>query len=240
MTPKISIITACKNSSKTIERTIVSVTRQTYKNTEHIFIDGESEDTTLEIINSHKTNSSKILSEPDSGIYDAMNKGVKLATGDYIFILNSDDYFASDTVLEEVVPYLKPDRLNYGKIEIIRPNGTRIMREYKGNRWQLHYAARIPHPGLFVSQEQHEQIGHYDTSLKVASDHDFILRLAKRYPLNPIPVTINVMEPGTSEILQDQSFMEFRDVSIRHSTPAPLAYFIWCIKVLRMKIRKLC
>jgi glycosyltransferase involved in cell wall biosynthesis len=99
---KFSIITVCKDSEKTIENTILSVINQTYKNFEYIIIDGLSTDNTLNIIEKYRDKISQVISEPDNGLYDAMNKGIKLATGDYLFFLNSDDQFLHDNILELV------------------------------------------------------------------------------------------------------------------------------------------
>ena len=102
---KVSIITVCYNSSATLEKTIFSVADQTYKNIEYIIVDGKSNDKTLQIIQKHQNFVSKWISESDRGLYDAMNKGISLATGDIIGILNSDDTFHSNRVIEEVVKF---------------------------------------------------------------------------------------------------------------------------------------
>jgi glycosyltransferase involved in cell wall biosynthesis len=107
---KISIITVCYNSAKTIERTFQSVRKQTYSNIEYIVIDGNSIDNTLKIIENYKDIITKVISEPDKGLYDAMNKGIKLAKGDIIGILNSDDVFYSNKTLEEVAFFTKKNQ----------------------------------------------------------------------------------------------------------------------------------
>ena len=102
---KISIITVCYNSAKTIEKTFKSVAAQTYKDIEYIVVDGGSKDATLDIVAKYKELVSKSVSEPDKGLYDAMNKGIKMATGDLVGILNSDDIFTDDHVLENVANF---------------------------------------------------------------------------------------------------------------------------------------
>lgn len=236
MNLSISIITIAYNSEKTIKQTIASVNKQNYPHIQHVFVDGSSTDNTLSIINSTTKSNSIVISEPDTGIYNAMNKGINRAIGDYILILNSDDYLASPNTIEEVVKQLKPESLNVGRIKTIRPNGSESIRAYNGKRWQLHYAARIPHPALFISQAQHQEVGTYDESLKIAADHDLILRMLKRYPINSIPITTTIMQPGISQNQQELSFREFRDVSIRHSTPAPIAYTFWILKLLKSRL----
>ena len=130
---KISIITATYNSASTIKECIESVNAQTYKNIEHIIIDGASKDNTLEIINNLPNRVTKIVSEPDKGIYDAMNKGIKAATGDVIGILNSDDFFTSDNIIEIVVENFKNCDIDalYGDVHFVNPDDiTKSVRYY--------------------------------------------------------------------------------------------------------------
>ena len=133
---KISIITATYNSAATIRDCIQSVNSQTYNNIEHIIIDGASKDNTLEIINSLPNRVITIVSEPDKGIYDAMNKGIKAATGDIIGILNSDDFFTSDDVIETVVDTFKNNDIDalYGDVHFVNPDDlTKSVRYYSSS-----------------------------------------------------------------------------------------------------------
>ena len=104
---KVSIITVCFNSAETIKDTIESVINQTYKEIEYIIVDGASSDGTMKIVDSYKKRISKIVSEPDDGLYDAMNKGIKIATGDIVGIINSDDFYTSNTIIEKYVKEFK-------------------------------------------------------------------------------------------------------------------------------------
>ncbi len=153
---KVSVITACFNSEKTIEDTILSVLHQTYKNIEYIIIDGSSTDSTLEIIQKHRDRIACVVSEKDEGIYDAMNKGIKRSSGDIIALLNSDDFYKDEFVIEKVVRYYEsgefsPKTLLYGVVPA--------------------------HPTLFVKKAIYERYGLYKTDYKISADFEMIIRL---------------------------------------------------------------
>jgi glycosyltransferase involved in cell wall biosynthesis len=185
----ISIITVCYNSEKTIRRTLESVLAQTYDNFEYIIIDGASTDGTLSIVEQYKDKFSgkiQILSEPDNGIYNAMNKGIQLATGDVIGILNSDDWFEPDT-LEQVCKAMQNVAdplgtlycgwLNFhyadGTFQILKTSADRFARLLK------RYEMGLRHPATFVPLKVYQNIGVFDESLKISSDTDFIIRCAR-------------------------------------------------------------
>ncbi len=136
---KISIITAVYNSSATIADCIKSVNDQTYDNIEHIIIDGASKDNTVDIIKSIPNRVTKIVSEPDNGIYDAMNKGIKLATGDVIGILNSDDFYASSTIIEDIVSEFEKNKCDclFGNLVFVSDrNINKVIRKWKGTEFK--------------------------------------------------------------------------------------------------------
>lgn len=177
---KISIITVCYNSATTIEKTILSVASQTYKNIEYIIIDGNSKDNTLEIIQKCKGGILKWISEPDKGLYDAMNKGIALATGDLIGILNSDDTFNTNTVIEEIVNFHKKNDIeaSVGNIIQHKENGT-IIRLYSSKNWspeKLKIGFMPPHPSIFFKRELFHQHGVYDLGFKIGADYELITR----------------------------------------------------------------
>jgi glycosyltransferase involved in cell wall biosynthesis len=162
---KISIITVCYNSATTIEKTILSVASQTYLNIEYIIVDGSSKDNTLEILKRHENKISKWISEPDKGLYDAMNKGVAMATGDLIGILNSDDTFNSKTVIEEIAKFHKNNSIDasVGNIVQHRENG-KIVRLYSSKYWspqKLTIGFMPPHPSIFFKKQLFEKYGDY-------------------------------------------------------------------------------
>lgn len=177
---KISIITVCYNSAKTIEKTILSVRDQTYQNLEYIIVDGNSKDKTLEIIRKHEGEISKWISEPDKGLYDAMNKGIKMATGDLIGILNSDDIFNSNTVIEEIVNFHTQNNIqaSVGNIVQNKENG-KIIRLYSSKYWnpeKLKIGFMPPHPSIFFKKNLFDKFGNYDLGFKIGADYELITR----------------------------------------------------------------
>ena len=177
---KITIITICYNSAATLEKTILSVAGQSYKNIEYIVVDGNSNDGTLDIIKKHGDKISKWISEPDNGLYDAMNKGIAMATGDLIGILNSDDTFHSSTVIEEIVAFHSNNTIDASVGNIIqhRENG-KIIRTYSSKYWnpvKLKIGYMPPHPSLFFKRELFDKYGNYDLGFKIGADYELITR----------------------------------------------------------------
>ena len=175
---KISIITACYNSEKTISRTIKSILSQTYSNLELIIIDGASTDRTLEIVDFYKNNISYIISEKDNGIYDALNKGLKKANGEIIAFLHSDDFYSNPKVLEHVINEFKIGN----KVDIVLgdvaflDDGKNIKRYYSGKNFNFQYGIMPPHPSTFIKKKYYEIYGNFNTKYKIASDYDLLYR----------------------------------------------------------------
>lgn len=181
---KVSIVTVCYNSESTIQRTIESVLLQTYKNIEYIIIDGYSMDETISIIEKYKSKIDVIVSEPDQGIYDAMNKGINLATGDIIAMLNSDDFYQDRNVIETVVDKFSsfPDvDLVFGDVAFVSPdNLERITRLYGSGHfkpWKLRFGWMPPHPATFIKKNIYDQFGLYSLDYKISSDYEMFVRL---------------------------------------------------------------
>ncbi|KOY50651.1 glycosyltransferase family 2 protein [Polaribacter dokdonensis] len=177
---KISIITVCYNSEKTIENTIESVISQTYNNVEYIVIDGDSIDNTLNIIKKHQSRIEKWISEPDKGLYDAMNKGIALATGDIIGVLNSDDIFHSEIVLEEIAKFHHENSIDasIGNIVQINQNG-KIVRKYSAKNWKpnkLKIGFMPAHPAIFFKRELFDRFGLYQLDYTIGADYELITR----------------------------------------------------------------
>ncbi len=180
---KVTIITVVYNNEQFIAGAIESVLGQSYQNIEYIIIDGASTDNTLQIINGYKNRITKIVSEKDNGLYDAMNKGVGLATGDVIGILNSDDIYYSDKVIEEIVESFKSNEKAdavYGNLVYCeQANIDKVVR-----RWvtKPHYKSFFedgeipPHPGLFIRKSVYDSVNGYNLSFKIAADYEFMLR----------------------------------------------------------------
>ncbi len=177
---KISIITVCYNSSKTIEKTILSVANQTYNNIEYIIIDGNSKDNTVEIVKKYGTVIATFISEIDNGLYDAMNKGIVMATGDLVGILNSDDTFKSNTVLEEIAHFHTCNVIDASVGNIIQYNDkNEIKRLYSSKNWKpekLSVGFMPPHPSIFFKRDLFEKYGLYNLSFKIGADYELITR----------------------------------------------------------------
>jgi glycosyltransferase len=186
---KITIITVCFNSAATIRNTIESVLSQTYPDIEHIIVDGASKDNTMAIVNEYKDRISKIISEPDKGIYDAMNKGLALASGDIIGILNSDDIYADTDVLAVTAENFINSGADcvFGDLVYVDAADTdRVVRYWKSAPYKKGAFRRgwhPPHPAFFVKREIYQKYGVFDTSLRIASDFEIMLRFLVKYKI---------------------------------------------------------
>jgi glycosyltransferase involved in cell wall biosynthesis len=182
---KISIITACYNSSLTILDAIESVNNQSYADIEHIFIDGVSDDNTLEIIRLNSKGNHVLLSEEDNGLYDALNKGISKASGEIIGFLHSDDLFASFEIIEDLVTKIKTDNLDgiYGDLQYVNKfNTNKIIRFWKSCNFKQAYLKQgwMPaHPTLFLNKKIYHNYGVFNTNFKISADYDFMLRILK-------------------------------------------------------------
>jgi glycosyltransferase involved in cell wall biosynthesis len=199
----ISIITAAKNASSTILDCLASVQHQDYP-AEHIVIDGASSDDTLRRIKNSGANVSRIVSEPDKGIYDAMNKGLALATGDVIGILNADDFYAHPHVLSKVAAAFEDPRIDacYGDLVYVnRTETTHVVRVWKSENFDkdLFYKGWMPpHPTFFVRRSVYEKYGNFNTDIGTAADYELVLRFLFRYGCEAlhIPDILVVMRLG--------------------------------------------
>jgi len=202
--PKISIITVCFNSAKTINDTIKSIKSQDYNNIEYIVIDGKSLDSTIKIIKSHNDFIDYFVSEKDNGIYDAMNKGIRAATGDIIGILNSDDFYQNNSVLSDVASAFQKNNRDclYGDLVFVKANNkNKIVRYWKAGEFsivKLKNGWTLPHPTFFVCKRIYDRFGLYNIDLKSASDYEMILRLLYKYNISVdyIPKVLVKMRTG--------------------------------------------
>lgn len=181
---KISIITATYNCASTLRDTIESVLAQTARqHIEYIIIDGGSTDGTIKIIDAYADHIDHWISEPDNGIYDALNKGLELATGDWIGFLHADDLFASDQVVELLLTTINNGETNtiYGNLQYIQQAPPhKIIRQWTSQPYQPQLIKRgwmPPHPTVYLSKTHYKKIGHFNTSYKIAADYDLMLRL---------------------------------------------------------------
>lgn len=180
--PKLTVITIVYNNVRDIERTINSVLKQTYKNIEYIIIDGKSTDGTLAVIAQYKERISKIISEPDKGIYDAMNKGLALATGDYILFMNSGDEIYDEQTVEDVFDSAPGADIYYGETEMFNDNweslGRRRHEAPEIFNWKsFQFGMNISHQAIYVRRSITEP---YDLKYKYSSDIDWIIKSAKK------------------------------------------------------------
>ena len=179
---KISIITVCYNSEKTIRDTIESVVNQKYSNIEYIIVDGNSSDQTMSIVNEYADYISKVVSEPDSGIYDAMNKGIRMATGDVVGILNSDDFFTSTNSVQHIVNGFSDEKVDavYGDLIYVEQTNTKkITRFYSVSKLstiRIKMGLMIPHPTFYVKRHLFQQFGFYKTDYRVSADFELMAR----------------------------------------------------------------
>ena len=201
---KISIITSVYNNASTIEDAIKSVLSQTYTNIEYIVVDGASKDGTTEIIKKYENQISKFVSEKDKGIYDGLNKGVDLATGDVIAFLHSDDIYENENVIADVVKLFESTNTDsiYGDLVYVDKNDTnKIFRYWKSGEYtfkKLCNGWMPPHPTFFVKREFYEKYGKFDLSYGIAADYDFMLRMLGKYKITTayLPKVLYKMRVG--------------------------------------------
>lgn len=181
----ISIITVALNSAQTIENTIQSVLSQTYSNIEYIIVDGGSKDNTLSIIKKYAPQFNKrmkYVSESDFGIYDAMNKGLRIATGDIVGFLNSDDCFKDIDIVARIAKFFNETRTDavFGNVFYIRNFGGKILRNYSGKYfrpWLLRFGIMPPHPSFYMKRQFYVNVGGYRTDFLISGDYELFLRL---------------------------------------------------------------
>lgn len=180
--PQISIVTVCFNSAKTIEQTILSVINQTYSSIEYIIIDGKSTDGTVDIIEKYQDKIAYFVSEPDGGIYDAMNKGINRATGDYIYFIGSDDYLVDEEIMSVVANYLKEDRnvdiLSGGVWVVDEEQGLKKQNNPKPLMSEILKGTMLPHQGMFVRTNL-MRLNMFNVEYKIAADFDFLIKCVK-------------------------------------------------------------
>lgn len=201
---KISVITVCYNSAATLERALHSVAGQDWPTVEHVVIDGASNDGTQEILERFKSRLASVVSEPDKGIYDAMNKGLERVSGDVICFLNADDRYASDKVLSQVAEQMSRHKLDalMGDVGFFNPQDpTRMVRRYRSNRFtpgRLAWGWMPAHPALFLSREVVKRVDHFKTDYRIAGDFEFIVRAFHGHSLRyrHIPEVLVLMQTG--------------------------------------------
>ena len=187
---KISIITTAYNSARTVEDTIKSVLGQVGVEVEYIIIDGSSTDGTMEIVNKYRDQITKIVSEKDGGMYDAMNKGIKLATGEVVGILNSDDVYEDNEVLKKVVEEFERTKADcvWGDLEVVdKDDVNKVVRNWKSGPYiegSFQKGWHPPHPGFFVKKEIYDKYGLFRTDMSTWADYELQLRFLEKHKIS--------------------------------------------------------
>jgi glycosyltransferase involved in cell wall biosynthesis len=199
---KISVITVTYNAASTVGRCIQSVINQNYPYIEHIIIDGGSGDNTLAVINSYKDHITRLVSEKDKGIYDAMNKGISLATGDIIGMLNADDFYTNDNVLSEIAQAFEHTGADavYADLDFVNGEEKVIRRWHSGNYKAgiFNYGWMPPHPTFYCKRELYMRLGTYSLEFGTAADYELMLRFIHLHKASIfyIPQTLVKMQAG--------------------------------------------
>ena len=189
---KISIITVAYNSAATISDTLRSVASQSHRDIEHIVIDGASTDNTLDVVRAHGPHLTRLVSEHDQGIYDAMNKGLRLASGDVIGFINSDDFYASTEVIAKVVKAFSDPTVDacYGDLCYVKPDDVAsVVRYWRSSAFSPGLFLRgwcPPHPTLYVRRRVYERFGEFDLRYRIAADVELMMRFLEVHRINAL------------------------------------------------------
>ncbi len=235
---KVSIITVCFNSEKTIEATILSVFNQSYHNIEYIIVDGNSTDKTIAIISKHGTKISSWISEYDKGLYHAMNKGICMSSGDLIGILNSDDIFVSNSVIDKIVGFHKNYDIDASIGNVIQYNAKGdLMRVYSSKNWlpnKLRFGYMPPHPSIFFKRELFENFGMYDIGFDIAADYELIIRffLKKKITWKYSGITTTSMLVGG---ISSSGFNSYRKITKEIQKALTLNNVNYSVAILRLR-----
>ena len=236
MSVKVSVITPVLNGIATIADCISSVKQQDYDNIEHIIIDANSTDGTVEYIVNQNV---KYISEDDTGVYDAFNKGLKLATGDIIHILNADDYYANDHVVSSMVEKLETEQtdLCHGYITQINKHGQPIKRVGKSlDKRELLSKMRVAHPSVFIRKNVYLKHGYFSQGFKVAGDHEFLLRIWDSVSISFLDEVCVIMRlGGISNSQVELSYRESMAAAIMHGAPPWKAMCRYYLELMKSK-----
>jgi glycosyltransferase involved in cell wall biosynthesis len=236
-TPLLSIITVAYNSAATIRDSIQSIRSQDYKNIEYIIIDGNSKDDTVSIIKDSGDIVSKWKSEPDKGIYDAMNKGVVMATGEIVGILNSDDFYYDEHVLAKVMAVFEDENVDavFGDLIVVAPDDLKkVVRRYSAKNWYPEKFARgfmPPHPTFFVRRKFYEAYGLFKTDYKIAADYEILIRFlyVHRLRYKYLNETMVIMRSGGVSTRSIRSNIILNDEIIRGCRENGISTNVWKI-----------
>jgi glycosyltransferase involved in cell wall biosynthesis len=234
---KISVVTVCFNSAAHIADALASVDMQTWQDREHVVVDGASVDGTMRIVQAHAKPWRRAVSEPDRGIYDAMNKGIALATGEVVGFINSDDFYASPDVLAKVAAVFEDPQAQgcWGDLCYVRQDQpTQVVRYWRSSEFRLGLFARgwcPPHPTLFLRRSVLEQFGHFDLSYPIAADMELMARLLEVHRIRTryIPeVLVHMRMGGTTNRSLGNIWQQNREIwralQVHHLRPSLLIF----------------
>jgi len=235
--PALSIITVCRNERDTIRQTCESVVGQTFTDFEWIVIDGRSTDGTLEILAEYRNQICHLISEPDAGIYDAMNKGIRLAAGEYLLFLNGGDCLADRETLGAVVPELDSD-IVYGDQHILSRDGSINVKRYPDSLPRNFLLKNMmPHQSVFLRRRLFEQYGLYNTFFKVAGDYDVFVRLLHVHRVSCRHVRRVISVFRTDGISCDKTRRMLRKLENHHIRKKYFPIYQFGFKSLKMEFR---
>jgi glycosyltransferase involved in cell wall biosynthesis len=240
---KVTIITVTYNSAKFLEDCMNSVFTQDFNNIEYIVVDGGSTDNTVAIIRQHENKITKWISEKDSGMYDAINKGMKMATGDIIGLLNSDDLLASADVISSIVASFQQHKVDCVYSDLVyvdRFNTKKIIRYWKGlsyKRRRFNYGWMPAHPTFYVRRDVVEHLGEYESHFFTAADYDFMTRLLYRYRISAYympKLSVKMRTGGVSNVSFASRFKaNRRDYLSMKTNNVPFSFIVSLLKPLR-------
>lgn len=238
---KLSIVTVVRNGATVIGDCLQSVADQKVDRIEHIIIDGASTDDTLSVITGHETLvPTQIVSEPDRGLYDAMNKGLRLARGRFVHFLNADDSYASSDILLKILACLRDDHVCYGQIIYRDHQGRDLIRGAEFNRDKEMRASQMPQPSMFVPKRFYDDVGRFDLGYRIAADYDMVLRLTARYPVHFLGFPTTIMRAGG---LSDQQallgFREARNIARAHGRSLLAGQLDYLLKLVKWHANRL-
>ena len=241
--PQITVITVCYNAEASIEKTIGTVLNQNYPNIEYIIVDGASTDKTQDILRAYEGKISKIVSQADRGIYDAMNKGINLASSEYILFLNADDYFLNESAIENAMRHVQLDKRDcifYGDIVSVdqETGAGSIWSPKKDVSAHFLFKGSLPHPSTIYKASLFQLLGHYDDSFRISADYEFYVRaFVNGVHIKHIPVLMTVF--STNGISSDNNYKELLK---RENERVRLTHFSLAKRLalrLRVRIKKL-
>ncbi len=238
MKKKITIITPTYNSAKTLSANIQSIQRQSYTNWQHLVIDNQSDDETLEIIDKNYDVRRKVISEKDKGIYDALNKGITLAEGEIISILHSDDVFFDDNILTEIINKFENynTKIVYGDLIYVKKNNlNKTLRYWKSNKYEFGLFEKgwsPPHPAFFIKKEIHDKFGLYKNNIGNSADIELMYRMLEKHKisnqyLNKVLVKMRYGGKSNNSVFQifKQNLQIFKFLNLKN--PFQICMFIY-------------